>query len=91
MTNFVIVNDGQMQWIADQRELRSALESLGWSRDGSRWTEPEGYDPSACDAEAPYTILCDHCSDRSDEITEKEREDMPSFTWRPDWNCWQFA
>jgi len=93
-SKMVIIDDGQMQWVADQRELRTALESLGWSEDGIRWTEPdrdisdEGDDDIS---DAPYTVLCARVSDRSDEVSEEDRKDLPFFTWRPDWNCWHLA
>lgn len=35
MTDYVAVNDGVMIWVANQQELRDALDALGWTRNGT--------------------------------------------------------
>jgi hypothetical protein len=56
MTNIVIVNDGQYRWGADRDLLFAAMERLGWTLDGNRWTEPEPKEDP--DANSHYTDLC---------------------------------
>ncbi len=59
MTNqtITIIDDGAAYWAAYTDDLKSALDSLGWSVSGDLITEPEmGED---ADPGAAYSDLCD--------------------------------
>jgi len=85
---YIEVNDGQVRWLADAQELQDALTLLGWSNQGSLWFEPETEQRDGFDE--PYTVLCGHCSDLSDEIPSELRDDMATFTWCDDLRAWRW-
>lgn len=88
-TAIIIVNDGQYRWGADRHELIAAMERMGWTREGSRWTEPA----TSGDPTEAYTDLCqavqplpgydpEQNSDAWDILpTLTTREDMGHGVW----------
>lgn len=54
-----IVNDGQYCWGAKWVDLRSAMERLGWTRDGSFWSAPPAERRPEDGQTDHYTELCE--------------------------------
>jgi hypothetical protein len=83
MTN-VIVNDGEVRWVADKAALVAALDAAGWKQTstyhGAARTEPASGD----DEDSAYTRLCGVVK----PVDVEQTEDMPEFVWAPDVNAW---
>lgn len=93
MTNTIcIVGDGTFRWGASWCDLHTAMVRLGWTREGSRWTEPpEVRDPEV--EQDHYTDLCQTVQPVPGFEPLATFDDRPhaSLQWMPDGNYWFFA
>lgn len=80
ISEFVIVNDGQSTWIANQDKLIEQLDVQGWEKFGihgekDQWIEPEMAEPGEA-----YTNLCGRVPEAD---FDGDRDELPTFSFCP--------
>lgn len=83
MTEFVIIDDGQTQWVAERAALIAALDALGWEHTW-RSIYPARIEPADANPGEAYAELCR----RVPALEAGPDEEMSRLSWYPAENAW---
>lgn len=79
---YVVVDDGQVLWVADREILNQALDEMGWEQTHRLMCAARL--PPTSDESDPYSALCESVQ----PLPVEPCEEMARLAWYPAENAW---